>query len=167
MPVNAIYPRMTDGVQNWGEGNLDTQMISAFGLNVSTLVSNTNTSSSTEEGFGFGQALLDFLTELAARPLLPRVLSISLGSLSASSCRILCDEAVKHGHTRAECNNFLQEQRQVSISAQCATGTRGYAGYSRVISGPAAPTSASPKPSHPKPNPTDPSLTSYGCSISR
>jgi hypothetical protein len=103
-------------------------MISAFGLNVSTLVSNTNTSSSTEEGFGFGQALLDFLTELAARPLLPRVLSISLGSLSASSCRILCDEAVKQGHTRAECNNFLQEQRQVRSRLR-----NGYSGIRRVL----------------------------------
>lgn len=42
-------------------------MTSAFGLNVTTIVSNTNTSSSTEEGNGFGEALLDFLTELYAR----------------------------------------------------------------------------------------------------
>lgn len=38
------------GGDNYGEGNLDTQMISSFGLNVQTLVSNTNVSASTEEG---------------------------------------------------------------------------------------------------------------------
>lgn len=70
------------GGDNYGEGNLDTTMITSFGLNVSTLVSNTNTSASTEEGVGFGQALLDFITTLAARPVLPQVLSLSLGSLS-------------------------------------------------------------------------------------
>ena len=68
-------------------------MISSFGLNVHTLVSNTNTSSSTEEGKGFGFALLDFVTSLAARKTLPQVLSISLGSLGAYSCDLLCDKA--------------------------------------------------------------------------
>ena len=56
-------------------------MISAFGMNASTLVSNTNTSISTEEGDGFGLAFLDFVTELASRPVVPHVLSLSLGSL--------------------------------------------------------------------------------------
>ena len=36
------------GGDNFGEGMLDTKMISAFGLNVRTLVSNTNTSASTQ-----------------------------------------------------------------------------------------------------------------------
>ena len=76
----------TPGGDNWGEGSLDVSMISTFGLNVRTLVSNTNTSQSTEEGSGFGLAMLDFLTDLAARPLLPHVLSISLGSMSAYRC---------------------------------------------------------------------------------
>jgi len=58
-------------------------MITSFGLNVSTLVSNTNTSMSTEEGKGFGLAMLDFVTELASRKTVPHVLSLSLGSLSA------------------------------------------------------------------------------------
>jgi len=38
------------GGDNYGEGNLDTQMIYSFGLNANTIVSNTNTSSATEEG---------------------------------------------------------------------------------------------------------------------
>merc|ERR1712137_212637 len=54
----------------WGEGNLDTAMISAFGLNVTTLVSNTNMSAN------FGEAFLDFLTGLAGRRVVPHVLSI-------------------------------------------------------------------------------------------
>ena len=57
----------TEGGDNFGEGNLDVEMIAAFGLNIMTVVSNTNTSSSTEEGNGFGGALLDFVTDLYAR----------------------------------------------------------------------------------------------------
>lgn len=100
---------------NYMEGNLDVSMIASFGLNVTTLVSNTNASASTEEGQGFGQALLDFITELAARKTVPHVLSISLGSLSAYSCDLLCTEAEKRGHTLEECNDFLQNQRQVCM----------------------------------------------------
>eukprot|EP00756_Hemistasia_phaeocysticola_P027279 Hpha_TRINITY_DN16107_c1_g16::TRINITY_DN16107_c1_g16_i1::g.4037::m.4037/K01279/TPP1, CLN2; tripeptidyl-peptidase I len=103
------------GGDNFMEGTLDVHMIGAFGLNVDTLVSNTNTSSSTEEGNGFGQALLDFLTELASRDTIPQVMSLSLGSLSAASCDLLCSEAVKKGHTMKECNSFLQQQRQVCM----------------------------------------------------
>eukprot|EP00756_Hemistasia_phaeocysticola_P024234 Hpha_TRINITY_DN15936_c1_g2::TRINITY_DN15936_c1_g2_i1::g.75110::m.75110/K01279/TPP1, CLN2; tripeptidyl-peptidase I len=103
------------GGDNFGEGTLDVQMIGSFGLNVQTLVSNTNTSSSAEEGNGFGLALLEFLTELASRDTIPQVMSLSLGSLSAASCDLLCTEAVKKGHTLKECNDFLQNQRQVCM----------------------------------------------------
>lgn len=105
----------TAGGDNYGEGNLDTQMIASFGLNVTTLVSNTNTSASTEEGAGFGQAMLDFITSLAARPVLPQVLSLSLGSLSPHSCGLLCSEAAKRGHSLAACQAYLQTQRQVCM----------------------------------------------------
>jgi hypothetical protein len=104
------------GGDNFGEGTLDTHMISAFGMNATTIVSNTNTSMSTEEGDGFGLALLDFVTELASRPSVPHVLSLSLGSLSAFSCDLLCSEAVKTGETsHEECEAFLQQQRQVCM----------------------------------------------------
>jgi len=103
------------GGDNFGEGTLDVHMISSFGLNASILVSNTNTSASTEEGQGFGQAMLDFAVGLSSRPTVPHVLSISLGSLSAASCEKLCAEAVKRGHTLSQCNKFLQEQRQVCM----------------------------------------------------
>merc|ERR1719277_2398672 len=111
------------GGDNFAEGNLDTKMIASFGLNVETIVSNTNTSASTEEGSGFGQAMLDFVTGLAARARLPHVLSLSLGSLSAASCDLLCEQAVQAGHSRGECEAFLQTQRQVCMflsSAQVA-----------------------------------------------
>ena len=101
------------GGDNFGEGNLDTSMISSFGLNATTIVSNTNVSSSTEEGKGFGDALLIFLTDLASRKELPQVLSLSLGSLSAASCDLLRTEAVKKGVSAEKCNEFLQSQRQV------------------------------------------------------
>ena len=103
------------GGDNFNEGNLDTMMISSFGLNVRTLVSNTNTSASTEEGNGFGQALLDFVTQLSTRDELPQVLSMSLGSLGAFSCNLLCEEAAKQGITNTDCNDFLQQQRQVCM----------------------------------------------------
>jgi len=99
---------------NYGEGNLDTQMISAFGLNVKTLVSNTNTSSTTEEGQGFGQAMLDFVTELPSRSVVPQVLSLSLGSLSAYSCDLLISEGQKAGFSESDIRNYLQKQRQVA-----------------------------------------------------
>eukprot|EP00038_Savillea_parva_P018479 m.23893 g.23893 ORF g.23893 m.23893 type:complete len:595 (-) comp4113_c0_seq1:25-1809(-) len=105
----------TPGGDNYGEGNLDVSMIASFGLNALTVVSNTNTSSSTEEGDGFGAALLDFVLDLPNRKTLPQVLSISLGSLSAASCKLLCTEAVKQGFTAAECHSFMQEQRQVCM----------------------------------------------------
>jgi subtilase family serine protease len=79
-------------------------------------VSNTNTSQSTEEGNGFGQALLDFVVELSSRDVVPQVLSISLGSLSAYSCDLLCSEGVKIGNfSLSDCNDYLQAQRQVCM----------------------------------------------------
>jgi len=126
----------TSGGDNFGEGNLDVTMIASFGLNVQTVVSNTNTTASTEEGVGFGQAFLDFATELASRETVPHVLSLSLGSLSAASCDLLCSEAAKMGHTLEECHAYMQKQRQVCMylsqdqSARISTalqvlGTRG------------------------------------------
>jgi len=110
---------------NFEEGNLDVKMIASFGLNVKTLVSNTNTSASTEEGEGFGQALLSFVTELASRETLPHVLSMSLGSLSARSCELLCSEVAKTGqHSGQECRNYLQRQRQVCMFISSAQVSR-------------------------------------------
>ena len=104
------------GGDNFGEGTLDTHMISSFGMNATTIVSNTNTSSSTEEGEGFGLAFLDFVTELAARPVVPHVLSLSLGSLSAYSCDLLCDKAAATGKVElGKCREYLQRQRQVCM----------------------------------------------------
>jgi len=104
------------GGDNFGEGSLDTRMIASFGMNVSTIVSNTNASMSTEEGDGFGYAMLEFITELASRPVVPHVLSLSLGSLSAYSCDLLCDKAAATGQvTRSECDAYLQTQRQVCM----------------------------------------------------
>jgi tripeptidyl-peptidase-1 len=103
------------GGDNYGEGNLDVSMIASYGLNVNTIVSNTNVSSSTEEGTGFGQAMLDFLIDLPTRATIPQVLSISLGSLSAYSCDLLCTEAVKMGHSAESCHSFMQSQRQVCM----------------------------------------------------
>lgn len=45
----------------------------------------------------------------------PDVLSMSLGSLSGASCDLLCSEAAKEGHSEKDCNDFLQQQRQVLL----------------------------------------------------
>jgi tripeptidyl-peptidase-1 len=104
------------GGDNFGEGQLDVTMLSSFGLNVNLIVSNTNTSSSTEETTGFGAALLSFITELSARETVPHILSMSLGSLSAASCDLLCTEAVaEFGHTLEECQAYIATQRQVCM----------------------------------------------------
>jgi hypothetical protein len=124
------------GGDNFMEGQLDVDMITAFGLNVTTIVSNTNTSASTEETTGFGAALLDFLTELSTRETVPHVLSMSLGSLSAASCDYLCTQAATMGHTLEECQDYMATQRQVCMylsqeqtqaisTAMQVLGTRG------------------------------------------
>lgn len=118
-----------EGGDNFGEGNLDVRMITSFGLNVETIVSNTNTSASTEEGNGFGQAMLDFVTELPGRSVVPQVLSISLGSLSPYSCDLLCTKVQAAGFSEAECNHFMQQQRQVCMYLTQAQVERINIGY--------------------------------------
>lgn len=87
------------------EGTLDVTYISSLGSGATTVVANTNTSASTEETTGFGYALLAFAHALAtagsgaegALPALPKVVSMSLGSLSVDSCALLCDELAAAG----------------------------------------------------------------------
>lgn len=100
---------------NFGEGSLDTEYISSMGLGVRTEALNTNMSSSTEEGEGFGQALLDFIVTLSQKQDVPHVLSLSLGSLGAYSCDLLCSEAAKTGTPLKACREYLQKQRQVCM----------------------------------------------------
>jgi hypothetical protein len=109
------------GGDNFYEGTLDTQYIAGMGLGVRTLVANTNTSSSTEEGPGFSQALFDFTLELAnmSDDTLPLVLSMSLGSLSWDSCNILCTKGAAASQGQfdySDCLNYVQfHQRQVCM----------------------------------------------------
>ena len=54
-----------------------------------------------------------------------QVLSLSLGSLSAYSCDLLCKEAVQeHGQDLAECKAFMQKQRQVCMFEDTAQISR-------------------------------------------
>lgn len=127
------------GGDNFMEGNFDVQMTAAFGFNVTTVVSNTNPSSTTEEGQGFGEALFEFLTDLANRKDAPTILSMSLGSLSGASCDALCD-GISSEFREKECHDYLQTQRQVCMflsPEQTATishalkilGARGVTGF--------------------------------------
>jgi hypothetical protein len=81
---------------------------------VRTIVSNTNTSMSTEEGEAQGAATVYFMETLADRPTVPLVLSLSLGSLSFGACDQICAEIARTTtHTYAECHDYIQKQRQV------------------------------------------------------
>jgi len=123
LKVNSYGFSGTPGGDNFGEASLDVTYISSMGLGVETLVANTNESSSTEETTGFGYALLSFANMLATAgdgsnntlPL-PKVVSMSLGSLSYDSCATLCEQtAATSKYSLAECNEYMTTQRQVCM----------------------------------------------------
>jgi hypothetical protein len=109
----------TPGGDNFGEATLDVTYITSIGQGIPTIISNTNDSHSTEETIGFGTAFLKFLVDLGERPddKLPLVLSFSLGSLSYDACNMLC--VLVHDYlpnaTKAECEEYISEQRQVCM----------------------------------------------------
>jgi subtilase family serine protease len=119
------YPGEVGG-DNFYEGTLDVTYISSMGAGADTVVANTNQSESTEETTGFGYALQSFSYMLATAglglngslPQLPRVVSMSLGSLSYDSCVLLCDELVAEGdYTQQDCDDYMATQRQVCMYA--------------------------------------------------
>ena len=75
---------------------------------------------STEEGDGFGAALLHFAASLAtgSAPAMPVTLSISLGSLTYTSCHMLCEDASSASGGSVsfkQCWAYMQQQRQVCM----------------------------------------------------
>ena len=128
----------TPGGDNFYEGTLDVTYISSLGAGATTWVANTNTSESTEETTGFGYALLAFSHALAtagapgagddplpALPALPRVVSMSLGSLSFDSCELLCSALVAEGsYSAQDCADYMATQRQVCMYDSGATVDR-------------------------------------------
>jgi len=113
----------TVGGDNFYEATLDVTYITSMGLDGTTLVANTNDSSTTEETTGFGYALLAFSELLAssgssdsALPL-PAVVSMSLGSLSYDSCALLCSTLVDESdlYTQEDCDEYMATQRQVCM----------------------------------------------------
>jgi len=69
------------------EGTLDVESITGIATHITTYVANTDTSADTESSDGFGDALLHFLSDFRAkwdsnRDAMPKVISMSLGSLS-------------------------------------------------------------------------------------
>jgi len=100
---------------NYIEGTLDTELISSMGRGINTVVSNTNTSQTNEEGENFGYAFLNFLVNLNNRTAVPNVLSLSLGSLSFHACDKLCKE--QRSSPYDVCWTYLQKQRQVCMFA--------------------------------------------------
>lgn len=107
------------GGDNFGEATLDTQTITSSGLGVETVVANTDNSSSAEESTGFGPALLGFTGLLlnTSDSELPRVVSMSLGSLSWASCNLMCEKASAIGNfSMADCLHYVQDEtRQVCM----------------------------------------------------
>lgn len=120
-PLSNLIPfgmAGTVGGDNFGEGTLDTTYISSLGVGIATIVANTDNSSDTEWGPGFGPALLNFVDALSNHTDLPYVLSMSLGSLSWASCNDLCVQSVINtggSITYDECVSYMQSQRQVCM----------------------------------------------------
>jgi len=104
---------------NLQEATLDVSYISGIGQGIKTYVYNSNSSMSTEEGDGFGAAILHFVASLAtaSAPAIPRTLSISLGSLTYRSCQLLCDYVAGAGQgvDFDQCWAYMQQQRQVCM----------------------------------------------------
>jgi len=116
--VKVPYYSGQPGGDNFGEGTLDATYITSMAPGVETLVMNTNTSMSTEEGPGFGYALENFvLLNMAQSHDIPLVLSMSLGSLSWDSCHQMCLLGAATGQiTYASCLQYVQyTQRQVCM----------------------------------------------------
>lgn len=119
--VTRVGAKGQPGGDNFGEASLDVDTIVGSGQGVATQVANTNTSQSTEEGPGFGAALLGFVLKLSnmSDAELPAVVSMSLGSLSYDSCRVLCQRvssASSPPATFKECIHYVQyTTRQVCM----------------------------------------------------
>jgi len=98
------YGNIKDSGANFVEGSLDVQMISGIATKIITYVANTDNSADTESSDGFGDALLQFLISFRNKyendyVNMPKVISISLGSLSFSSCDLLCKNSIIEDNT--------------------------------------------------------------------
>jgi len=116
--VNLVHMegyRGLAGGDNFFEATLDTQYISGMALGVITVVANTNDSSSTEEGPGFGDAFLWMAQDLAGKNRIPFVMSLSLGSLSWDSIDLMCQLAANSSVPYSQCLDYVQQQRQVAM----------------------------------------------------
>ncbi len=72
-------------------------------------------------GYGFGPALLNFVTYLASNPTIPNVISMTLGSLSWDSCNIMCQQVSQSGGgiTYQQCVAYMHNRdRCVCIQMQ-------------------------------------------------
>eukprot|EP01006_Ploeotia_vitrea_P029310 TRINITY_DN61878_c0_g1_i1.p1 TRINITY_DN61878_c0_g1~~TRINITY_DN61878_c0_g1_i1.p1 ORF type:complete len:593 (-),score=61.12 TRINITY_DN61878_c0_g1_i1:31-1572(-) len=128
--IHQVGNKGKPGGDNFGEATLDTEVITGIAPGVTTYVANTNKTSPTEEGPGFGWAFMDFLSTITSWDDGERVnvLSISLGSLAYESCHMLCESVVKMSagkYTYKQCTHYLQyEQRQVCQYANDYVVTR-------------------------------------------
>lgn len=122
--LTAVGMAGTYGGDNFGEASLDVQQISSIATNIQTQVINSNNASGTEWDLEFGTAFLQFVSDLSTSLTpLPKVLSISLGSLSWDSCNIMCSlmpQYSKNQYTQQQCEAYMQTQRQVCMYASTA-----------------------------------------------
>lgn len=85
-------------------------------------MANTDTSADSESTDGFGDGLLQFLTQFRGKfadspDTMPKVISMSLGSLSYTACDTLCKNVVKNNPilNYTDCYNFLKSKFQVCM----------------------------------------------------
>eukprot|EP00007_Cunea_sp_BSH-02190019_P007550 CAMPEP_0174234830 /NCGR_PEP_ID=MMETSP0417-20130205/4466_1 /TAXON_ID=242541 /ORGANISM="Mayorella sp, Strain BSH-02190019" /LENGTH=632 /DNA_ID=CAMNT_0015313247 /DNA_START=46 /DNA_END=1944 /DNA_ORIENTATION=+ len=106
------------GGANFGEGAIDIEYLAAIGPGIDVYLWNSDDSPDSESSLGFGFAYLDAMEKLSSAPDadLPRVLSISLGSLSFYSCHLLCQTLEQRTHfSYAECVNITSSAFQVCM----------------------------------------------------
>eukprot|EP01029_Cantina_marsupialis_P018682 TRINITY_DN4300_c0_g1_i1.p1 TRINITY_DN4300_c0_g1~~TRINITY_DN4300_c0_g1_i1.p1 ORF type:complete len:581 (+),score=192.63 TRINITY_DN4300_c0_g1_i1:44-1744(+) len=108
------FPGDSNG-DNFIEGSLDTQYITAMGTGVRTYVFNNDIDPQSEWSTGFEAAMMHMTVSMSGADFLPPVLSISLGSLTLDSCNILCDHASEYGVGTQECFDYVGSLRQVCM----------------------------------------------------
>eukprot|EP00033_Pygsuia_biforma_P000625 GCRY01000736.1.p1 GENE.GCRY01000736.1~~GCRY01000736.1.p1 ORF type:complete len:611 (-),score=94.70 GCRY01000736.1:51-1820(-) len=103
------------GGDNFGEGTLDTTYTTGMAVGVHTIVANTNNAPDTEWSLGFGRAFLEFSSNISQSTDIPKVLSLSLGSLTYKACDLLCSQLDPSVMSYPACKKKLSALRQVCM----------------------------------------------------
>eukprot|EP00008_Paramoeba_atlantica_P011211 CAMPEP_0201492618 /NCGR_PEP_ID=MMETSP0151_2-20130828/34030_1 /ASSEMBLY_ACC=CAM_ASM_000257 /TAXON_ID=200890 /ORGANISM="Paramoeba atlantica, Strain 621/1 / CCAP 1560/9" /LENGTH=610 /DNA_ID=CAMNT_0047879535 /DNA_START=1 /DNA_END=1833 /DNA_ORIENTATION=- len=121
--LSLIEPKGRPGYppgDNFAEATLDVQYIGGMANNITTVAWNNDDRPISEFNIGMGDAMLEFMYYLSMAPtdLLPKTLSLSLGSMSWYSCNFFCEKLVEEHpgeYSYFECFNYSSAQFQVCV----------------------------------------------------